>query len=366
MADSGGRPAKRLPLRLAVSEALANLRASPAKTLTSCLVGLMAGAAVVTAPALEVSRIAAYNDELVAAGANLFVVQRDDRQGLDAGRCDSLRSLPGVIGAGGVASVRRAVSSVDSGVSFDLAKASPGYAALVWPALRGQPDTGMAVVGARVASRLGIADSGTLPYVVARVNERVEVMAAPGQPRSSEQGNLVVVPVAPAGQLQECWVEAAPGARENVELLLLGWFDEAARTLVTPGVLGEPLDSSPAGQLAARLSGWVPLAAAAVLALFQAALWLGRRTDMGLYGLLGLRGGRLALMVASDWAFTALAPFAAGALLAGAWLAPQLAGVVLAVTAWDFARAATLVTLVPLAVFGMLAAIKPFDAIRGR
>ncbi|MDR0591807.1 MAG: hypothetical protein LBG60_00830 [Bifidobacteriaceae bacterium] len=352
--------------RLAIAEALANLRASPARAVASAVLGLLAGALTVVATSLDVGRIVAYDDDLIATGTNLFIVQRSDGLGLDAARCDSLRSQPGVVAAGGVASAKRVVSTVDSAVSFDLIQASPGYAAVVWPQLQRQAGDGLAVASARVAERLGIADSGGVPYISAEAADYVEVAVAPGQPRESAQVSSVVVPTAPTGRLSECWVEAASGAREGVEALALGWFDEPVRMLVTPAMLELPLGSSPAEQLAQRFSRWIPLAAALVVTAFQTALYLARRADLGLYGLLGLRGCQLAAMVAADSMFTVMAPVGLGMLMAAAWCASELTGAVLAATAWDCLRLAALLTLVPLVVLVLAKSVKPFDAIRGR
>jgi hypothetical protein len=166
--------------------------------------------------------------------------------------------------------------------------------------------------------------------------------------------------------LASCYVEALPGARASVEALALAWFDEPSRILVNSAMPAPPLGGSPDERLKARFSRWVPLGAVTVVVAFQCALWLARRSDVGLYGLLGLRSSRLAAMVAADFVFAVAAPVAAGALLAAVCLAPRLTGMVLVVTAWDCARAATLLALVPLVIFGLLAMVKPFDAVRGR
>ncbi|MDR0626005.1 MAG: hypothetical protein LBG11_01885 [Bifidobacteriaceae bacterium] len=356
----------RFPYRLAANEALANLRASPVRTAVSAAVGILLGALAVVAPTVDVGRITAYNDELVRAGSNLFAVHRNDGQSLDAARCDSLRALPGVVSAGGVAGARRVVSTVDAGVSFDLIEASPGYAATMWPTLQGRPDDGSARVGTRVASRLGISDSGWVPYLAVGAADRVEVVAASAEARLAELSNAIVVPVAPVGALTQCWVEAEPGAREQVEELLVGWFDEPVPTFVASFMAGEQLASSPADQLADRLSRWAPLAVVLVVTIFQVALWLARRAEVGLYGLMGLRGARLATMVSVDFLFATAAPVGAGMVAAACVMAPRLTAVVLEATAWDCLRVWVMLPLAPLAVHATATIVKPFDAIRGR
>jgi hypothetical protein len=360
------RAGGRFPFRLAAGEAMANLRASPVRTAVAFVVGVAMGALIVAAACFEVGRIVAYDEELRLAGANLFVVQRADGQGVDAARCDSLRSRRGVVTAGGVASAERVVSSVDTGVSFDLLRASPGYAAVTWPELQQGVDSGAVFAGSRVTEALGIADRGGLAYAGHGTPGYTEVSVAVGEARWPEAINHVVVPVAPVGRLSQCYVEADPGARGDVESLLVGWFDEPARLLVNAAMPEAPLGMSPNGQLASRFTRWAPLAAAVFILVVQSVLWIARRTDVGLYGLLGLRGARLAAMVATDWVFTVLVPVCAGMCLAAAWLASRLDGLVLAVTAWDCLRTVALLAVIPLVVVALLKMVKPFDAIRGR
>ncbi|MDR1633750.1 MAG: hypothetical protein LBS27_02250 [Bifidobacteriaceae bacterium] len=361
---SGGGDA-RFPYRLAAREALANLAASPVRAVVCFGVQALLGALLVAGTTLEVGQIVTDYDALTAAGANMFVAQRVDGGGIDAARCDSLLGRPGVIGAGGLVSSERVTAKVDPGVSFDLMRASPGYAALVWPDL--DRSVGAPVVGARVADKLGVFDSGSVAYVARDGSQDLaEVVSAPGAARIGELGNSMVVPVAPVNRLTQCWVEAAPGARASVEELLVGWFDEPTRVLVAPAVLAAAPGSGPADRLDRRLSYWAPLAVVGATGVFQAVLWLGRRADLGLYGLLGLRGGRLAVMVVTDWAFTVLAPFCAGVMAAAVVMAGRLEGLTLELAAWDCLRAAALLALAPLAVLALATMVKPFDAIRGR
>ncbi|MDR2379351.1 MAG: hypothetical protein LBD70_08020, partial [Bifidobacteriaceae bacterium] len=194
----------------------------------------------------------------------------------------------------------------------------------------------------------------------------LEAEVAPGLTRLTGLDNSLVVTAPPVGKLISCLVEAEPGARAGLDELLVGWFDEPARVLVTSAMAGAPLGASPVDELSNRLSRWAPAAVAVFVLAFQAALWLSRRADLGLYGLLGMRGGGLAAMVATEFAFTVAAPGGAGALLAATALAPRLEGVTLALTAWDCLRTAALLALVALAVVGLLRLVKPFDAIRGR
>jgi hypothetical protein len=102
------------------------------------------------------------------------------------------------------------------------------------------------------------------------------------------------------------------------------------------------------------------------LGVFQCALWLARRSEIGLYTLAGLTGGRLAAMAVTDYLLTTAVPLAMGAMSAAVWLAPTLGDLVLTLTAWDCLRTAALAALIPLLVLAPLRAVKPFDAIRGR
>jgi hypothetical protein len=326
----------------------------------------MIGGLVVVAPALDVSRIVATNDQMVAVGVNLLVAQRDDREPIDAALCDALRSRPGVLAAGGATSSKRVVSAVDSGLSFDLVQATPGYAAVIWPDLQGLPEANHGLAGHRVAEQLGVADGAGVPYVWGATTGFVEAAAAPGQARAADHTNSIVVPVAPVGSVVQCFVEAEPGARAALEQLLLGWFDQPANMLVTPLVTALSFGADPDTQLTNRFSRWIPLAAALVLAAFTTALWLSRRTEVGLYGLLGLRGVALTVMVTTDYVLTVVTPVFAGALAAIVYLAPQLNGMVLTVTLIDCARMAALLPLLPLFQTALLKLVKPFDAIRGR
>jgi hypothetical protein len=169
-----------------------------------------------------------------------------------------------------------------------------------------------------------------------------------------------------AGSVSECWVEAVAGARSDVESLLVGWFEEPARILVTRALSGLAVGESPADRLKHRVSQWVPLAVFVFSAVFHASLWIGRRADMGLYRLLGLTGGGMAAMVAMDYVFAALAPFAIGLFGAEVLLAKGLRLLAATIAAWDALRAVALLTSVPLLILGLLLTVKPFEAIRGR
>jgi hypothetical protein len=360
------------PARFAVGEACANLRASPVRTAALSLLAFCAGLVVAMAPTADVGMIEEAQRSLVAQGANLFRAQRADNAGLDAVACDALRAVTGVRAAGGVLRAEQITATVGQGSVLSLIRATPGFAAVMWPGLQGTPAADTAVAGAKAAAAGLVENGGVVPYrsALAEAGEEavrwVDTAPAGAAAREFEYDWAIVVPAPPAGRVGVCLVEAQPGARRDVESILANWFDEAAPVRVYPLMVESSASSGTGQALAHRFTRFVPGAVAGFLLVVQASLWWARRGEIGIYGLLGLRGRSLAAMVATDQVLVLVLPYCAGVAAAFAAAAPTLTGIVLRTVGLDALRGFALLALVPLAVFGMLSMIKPFDAVRGR
>jgi hypothetical protein len=219
----------------------------------------------------------------------------------------------------------------------------------------------------------GLEQGGVLEYTLGGTQagaglSRIEVAAAPGAARVYEYDSAVVVAAGPTGWVTECLVEAEPGARDAVELVLTRWFsqDAGAGIRVYPWSVPVSGEQSPDYLLHQRASRWVVLGAVGLVAAVQGFLWLARRGETGIYRLLGLRGGSLAAMVVADQMLVSVAPFSAGVLGAGIARAGDLNGMALTMTAIDVARGYCLLALVPLLILLLLKTVSPLDAIRGR
>ncbi|MWV50659.1 hypothetical protein GRS96_15400 [Rathayibacter sp. VKM Ac-2803] len=326
---------------------------------------LLAGLLVPALTGAEVGAVETEAAERVLAGSTVLTISAKDRVPLPAARCDALRSVAGVAGAGGV--TESATVPAADGSSVTLVTATPGYAEVVWPgaALR-RDESRSAVAGSLLGSRAGLSGSGTLAGVVVDGESRalrIDQVAA-ASPRIPFLDRAVVVAEPATGTVVECFVEADDEALAGVEAIALSWFPAEYESTIAPfdPALGpgDALDS----RLAGRLSAAGPPLGAALGALGIGATWLARRRDLALYRSLGMSSPRLLLALTVETALQTgvgllIGVGAAAVLLPWSPLALRLA-------ASDVGALLALTALIPLAGLALSPRGRGLEALRGR
>lgn len=298
---------RRFRLSIVVEEAFHNTFSRILWPTVLAVCAFVAGFAVPALTALDVGAIEAQSSAQTVAGSNVLVISAEDRAPLSAQRCDRLRSVEGVLSAGGVQAEVTARDS--SGSPIHLVYATAGYAAIVWPSSSGIRNAVAGVVaGDLFAREAGLVGPSTL--VGLRRDDRVfevfvdQVMTAPSRAGLMDRSLLVVEPA--TSTITECFVEAAPGAFEGVEAVAVSWFPREDRTRVDPFVKSGPT-AAEIDQAYGRRFSALTAPVGAVLSLLSAmGSWLARRNEFALYQNLGVGPGRRVLMVLTEFVSTTL------------------------------------------------------------
>lgn len=291
-------------------EALRNLLASPVRTIVTAALVAVFAALTLLATAYDVSSIHHRWVTAVDAGSTTFVVTSPRLNSIPAARCDQLRAVNTVVAAGGRISSRSISPLSFRSERVQLETVTPGFAQLMWPMLAGR-DTSV-VPSPAVAERFGLVP-GAIFALGAERSEAYELTAVPfGEPRLPQISNSLLVTGAPTGLINECYVESEPGAIEDVERLLAGWFDPGVNPSVLRLVQPKATDVDSQKELEQRASRVAPAVAGAVLVIFALGSVWARRQEYALYKLLGLKPKDLATMMAIEWLFLYLLPTAIG------------------------------------------------------
>ncbi|QHC67313.1 hypothetical protein GSU68_12565 [Rathayibacter sp. VKM Ac-2759] len=356
---------RRFRLGVIAQEAVRTVVGQPALGAVALGSALLAGLLVPALTAADVGAIESAAAERVLAGSTVLTISAKDRLPLPANRCDALRSVSGVVGAGGVTS-SATVPSAD-GLSVTLVTATPGYAEVVWPGdslRRDMPRS--AVAGVLLASRAGLDGPGTLAgLVVAGETRSAQIdQVAAASPRMSFLDRAVVLAEPASGTVVECLVEADDQALAGVEAIAVSWFPAEYETTTAPfdPTLGQERELDT--RLAERLSAAGPPLGAVLSAMGIGATWLARRRDLALYRSLGLSSPRLALALAVETALQTgvgllIGVGAAAVVLPWTPLALQLA-------TSDVGALLALAALIPLVGLGFSPRGRGLAAMRGR
>lgn len=241
------------------------------------------------------SRILVFQREFVAAGGNVFVATGVD--GISAHQCEALANTDIVLAAGGVRLVDAEEVNTAPGTLFQVVEATSGVLQ-IWsgpdaraPALRSM---GL-VVGVAAADELGLGPGSFLGIGDERPSE-VAAVYDPGR-RYPNAERWIVVPTAPVGLVDECWVEFAAGSRETggaaLGFLLGG---SSVEVDISPLADLDQFSFNPKFELLNRPQGnaWA-IAGFALTVLLALIAWL-RRRELGLYRALGTSQAALWLM----------------------------------------------------------------------
>ena len=347
-----------------VREAYANVLAHRVLSGILVLLAAVAPLVAVTLDLVDLHGSVEREHELTARGSTVFSVTAVDRTPLPAARCDALGTVTGVASAGGITTVELVHSALADRRFLSLVSATPGLAPVLWP---GTPAVDGVVVGAAIGSELGLVAGAALAIVRADAVHTLPVGAvAPASTRGSDHDLLVLQSVPPRGGTYECLVESEPGARESVEAVLLGWFP-GTPTAVTPYFLPPDTGRTPQQEANERTTVWLPLAAAALIALAMLAWWLIRRSEFALYTIMGLASDGLVLMLFTEWAMLCLVPGSIGLANALGASASLLGDAPVAqAAALDVLRYLACIAIIPLLGVAVMSRAAAFEVLKGK
>lgn len=357
------------PLTL-VTEVLRNLWANPLSSAVSLAIAIAVGFGVPTATLVEVTNIRADEDKEVRAGSNVLRVTGDERTPLPAARCEQINSVPGVLAAGGVVSRSTVFASARPGDLITLVSGTPSLGMVLWPGEgHGAVPPPATVVAGEAASKafgLGIASifafsTRSDPRPVSASVDRV----AGASSRERQLDASIFIAAAPVGNVDECLVEAMPGARSSVAHVAAGWFATSGEVVVSPLYLSTSKSATPEERLATRTTQYLPLVAAAALGVGMFTGWFSRRAELSLYRMLGLGQGETILMLATEMVAAVILPMSIGLVVAMAVM-PQYGTLEIILATGDALRMVCLLVPIPLIGWVMMRPLTRTDALYGR
>ncbi len=214
-------------LRSVAGEAWQNVASGTTHTLRYALVLTVAVGALVVADLLGVTAVLTDARAWQQSGASTLTLAAEGR--IDAVGCDALADLPGVRAAGALAAGDGVVAAALPRSSVPTIRVSPGALALfdVTADARGPG----VLLSDQAAKALGLSTGGTLSTTSGSTPVR-GTYAYPDDGRRPGYSYAALVPSAPQGPFDECWVDAFPAPQELSGLLrtvLLASGDQEAR-----------------------------------------------------------------------------------------------------------------------------------------
>lgn len=366
-------------IRFLAREALANSRAFLVRTIVVCVVSASIGAGTTAFTLAEVSGISRSFDQQQLRGVDALTVASPDGNGLDAARCEAVRTISGVVTAGGHLGSRRIVSAHAPGSPITVHGVTPGYLGIAFPAEPALWHAGI-VAGQHAAEELGLypgshltltdrvepttPGSQTSSSSAAATQLKIEATAQQ-ESRFSGLNRDIFVTEAPVGPISECLVAAIPGNSDAVAVVLEGWFAKSD-IRIAKLVPASQLELDASRQLSTRWSQWGWVIAGSVLVLMQAFLWWSRRSEMALYRFLGFGSGSRLTLVLVDTVLLVAAPAQFGVALAVAALSADASSVALTSVLADAVRFIAVVALAAPAAFFMSRGAHLIDTLKGR
>ena len=348
------------------SEALGNLNALRLHAVAVMTICAAASALAAWGTASEVALISASQAELLSRGLDVRVVAGKDGARLDARQCESLNDVDGVLAAGGLVGYSQAMQFGGGNTNLTIATVTRGYASVIWPSLQRVKKLPSAIAGSDLSSAAGLVNGsymslrdasapGPAPVHVDHVDR-----VAPNSQRNPRFDDYLAVVAAPVDDVQECLVEAAPGAESGVDVLLATWF-RGTETTSRPLYVVTDAAGDPENRLANRSSWSFSLISAVGITLTMMGSWIVRRADFALYRHLGLRPHQLVLSLSVDATILALMPASMGLTLVALTERPELTGATLAAVSLCGAQLLSLIVLLPMIGTAMLMTRNPLS-----
>lgn len=287
-------------------ESLRNAKAAPARFLTMTILVSCVLIAGILLDSLRLADIESSFASELRKGSTVVVVSAstDDAEDAISGRrCESLRTVPGIVEAGAVRldSPVRLVTSPN--IPVQSASATAG-AILIWSpsiriAERQIPATsGRVVVGSDLARELSLELNEAI-----LIHDESTSLSVSGIIESTERvqrpGRWIIDEADPSGRFDECWIEFSPGQFSSGENSAVAWLTESSDVSLSTRRLIR--DSDFARNYAAELRErperllWI-LSGGVTACLLWISTW-SRRSEVALYRGLGMGLGRMTLFV---------------------------------------------------------------------
>lgn len=295
-----------------LAEILANLQARPLQSVAATLLVAAVLVGVGLSELSSATSIDTMASGLVASGSTTARIATTSGAALPAAACARLEGQRGVVAAGGIGAATTVEAASSPSLGFPEA---PAVGNLVG-ALSGQssaPAGAGLVLSDELASQLGVVPGSYLEIEGRAV--RVAAVAALGA-RDPFFGRLALVPSAPVGTVQACYVQVSTGDYASALSSLLGAFPGVSGLTISTVLPPTPGVPTPATDWADRLSRFAWVAGGAVLGALLLLASRARRHELAVYVVTGTRRTTVALLRLGEIDLVV----SAGAVVALAWL----------------------------------------------
>lgn len=232
-----------------------------------------------------------YAEEL-GAGGNVLVI-RAENSGISRTDCSALNARSDVLNAGSVRHAEVDRISSAPGVGLAVAEVDLAYLRVVAPQLRGDLYEAGVVLGSSAAFEVGAGPGVPVAWLSGR--PETQVLATPDlSTRAPEMDRTAFMVVASEGAADECWIEAVPGLRAELEAQAATLIDPTVSPTIRSVRPSPPEDTIDSTLLS--LWQWLPLVAALGCAGVGLAEWVHGRSRMALLRVCGMSPAEIALV----------------------------------------------------------------------
>jgi hypothetical protein len=251
--------------------------------------------------------------QAVDSGSEVLTVKNQDGELISARLCQLIGQADGVKASGGIRFRQVVHSTLAPGVAIQTASASPGYFQIIAPsseAIRGGKTA--VLVGAAIARDVGLVAGQTLATVEEETWPVDEIVNLSNR---AAQQNRWIIWTAADQQVDQCWIEAEVGAKEDVAALAQSYFgatDEHTKIAALT-----PHDAS--GMLKGwteRFDRWAWAAGALVTMIMLTIVWISRRNEFALRRVIGFSQKEVSLQLVFEWLMICIV----AGLIVTAWL----------------------------------------------
>jgi hypothetical protein len=274
-----------------VSEASKNLAAQPGRTVILLAIALGGLLSVSLAELYTATGVENRNRSLIAQGYTTVKVVADPG-GIPARDCARLQGQQGVLAAGGVGTVSTVFAGSSPGLGFWEARSAGNVVGALTGIVHHGGPPGL-FLSTELASQLGVR-AGSYLNIGGRP-ERVAGVFPFGQ-RDGLLGRIVLIPSAPAGRLQACYVQFAAGDYNAGATALSGVFGGLTNVTIEGLLPRGPGATSPATSWNRRSTRFGWLAAGLVLAAVGLLTARSRYHELSVYVLTGSWRSEVAAM----------------------------------------------------------------------
>src|SRR6218665_2214631 len=215
----------------------------------------------------------------ISAGSNVLIVTSNGGS-VDAATCLALNSNSTILHAGTVNSHRVTALRSAPGAVFERATVSPEYLDIVSPHQR--KGTNGAYLGSAIAQELSISFDAPMEFID---GQKTTAVAPINDLRDETRKRWVFVTQPPGLRASECWIEAKPGAADDIRALIPGVFHLDSELKINTLIAND--DSEIRDTWKTRPSQFAGITSGVLTAFLLALLLWSRRSEYALYSLVG-------------------------------------------------------------------------------